>query len=46
MKRQPLLNIFVHNVDWKETVHAIEDMIKKVKPSYVVEVNVDVLLNI
>lgn len=46
MKRQPLLNIFVHNVDWKETVHAIEDMIKKGKPSYVVEVNVDVLLKI
>jgi N-acetylglucosaminyldiphosphoundecaprenol N-acetyl-beta-D-mannosaminyltransferase len=46
MKKQSLLNIFVNNVDWEETVQAIDEMIAAGKPSYIVEINVDVLLKI
>ena len=46
MKKQSLLNIFVNNVDWEETVQAIDEMVAAGKPSYIVEINVDVLLKI
>lgn len=44
MEKQPLLNTFVNNVDMDETVHFIEELIKKDKKSYVVAINVDVVM--
>lgn len=46
MEKQPLLNTFVNNVDMDETLSAIEDMIHSNKKSYVVAVNVDVIMKI
>lgn len=46
MRKQPLLNTFVNNLDMDETVHIIEDIIKKKKRAYTVAVNVDVIMKI
>lgn len=46
MKKQPLLNTYVNNVDMKETVSAIETMIKDGGKHYVVAINVDVVMKI
>jgi len=44
MVKQPLLNTFVNNVSWEETLQEIDDLIQKDSPSYITEINVDVLL--
>lgn len=46
MEKQPLLNTYVNNVDMKETVGAIETMIKDGGKHYVVAINVDVVMKI
>ena len=46
MKKQPLLNTFVNNVDMEETLYAIDTMIASGKKSYVVAINVDVVMKI
>lgn len=46
MRKQRLLNTFVNNVNWSETIQAIDDLIERGEPSYIVEVNVDVILKI
>jgi N-acetylglucosaminyldiphosphoundecaprenol N-acetyl-beta-D-mannosaminyltransferase len=46
MKKQPLLNTFVNNVSMNETIQAIEGMIAEKKKSYIVAINVDVVLKI
>ena len=46
MEKQPLLNTYVNNVSMDETVQAIEDMIAAKKKSYVVAINVDVVMKI
>ena len=44
MEKQPLLNTYVNNVDWEEVLEIIGRMAAGDKPSYIVEVNVDVLV--
>lgn len=46
MKRIRLLNTCVDNISMKETTDAIEEMIKANKKSYVVAINVDVIIKI
>ena len=46
MKKQPLLNTYVNNVDMRETIDEIERMITSEKKSYVVAINVDVVMKI
>lgn len=46
MEKQPLLNTYVNNVSMAETVHEIERMIREKKKSYIVAINVDVVLKI
>lgn len=46
MKKQPLLNTYVNNVDMQETVAAIESMIEDGGKHYVVPINVDVVMKI
>lgn len=46
MKKQPLLNTFVNNVDMREALSAIDTMITSEKKSYVVAINVDVVMKI
>lgn len=46
MKKQPLLNTYVNNVDMNETLSEIEKMIAYKKKSYVVAINVDVIMKI
>lgn len=46
MKKQPLLNTYVNSVDMNETLSAIDDMIASGKKSYVVAINVDVVMKI
>lgn len=46
MEKQPLLNTYVNNVDMKETVHAIDNMIATGKKGYVVAINIDVVMKI
>ena len=46
MKKQPLLNTFVNNVTMEETMSAIDTMIESGKKSYVVAINVDVVMKI
>lgn len=42
MEKQKLLNVDVNNLNLAETIHAVERLIEKGTPSYLVEVNVDV----
>ena len=44
MEKQPLLNTFVNNVDMQETIGSIEAMIAEKRKSYVVAINVDVVM--
>lgn len=44
MKKQPLLNTYVNNLDFEEVVQAVEQLIESGKPSYLAEINVDVIL--
>jgi len=46
MDKQPLLNTYVNNVSMMETVHEIERMIHEKQKSYIVAINVDVVLKI
>lgn len=46
MKKQPLLNTYVNNMDMGEVVQTIEALIKGNEKSYVVAVNVDVIMKI
>lgn len=46
MKKQPLLNTFVNNVDMNEVLSAIDEMVSSQKKSYVVAINVDVVMKI
>lgn len=46
MEKQALLNTFVSNVTMKETVKQIEQFISEKKKSYVVAINVDVIIKI
>ena len=46
MEKQPLLNTCVNNVNMDEAIQAIEDMIASEKKSYIVAINVDVVMKI
>lgn len=46
MKKQPLLNTYVNNFDMSEALDAIESLIESGKKSYVVAINVDVVIKI
>lgn len=46
MKKQPLLNTYVNNIDMSETITLIEQMIAGNKKAYVVAINVDVVIKI
>lgn len=46
MQKQPLLNTYVNNLDMKETIHEIDKMIVSGKKSYIVPINVDVVMKI
>lgn len=46
MEKQPLLNTYVNNMDMAEVVRTIEEMISAEKNSYVVPINVDVVMKI
>ena len=46
MEKQAFLNTYVNNVSMKETVKSIENMIESNKKSYIVAVNVDVIMKI
>ena len=46
MKKQPLLNTYVNNVDMNETLSAIDKMIALGNKSYIVAINVDVVMKI
>ena len=44
MKKQPLLNTYVNNVDIDEALRAIDGLIESKKKSYIVAINVDVVM--
>lgn len=44
MNKQPLLNTYIDNLDWEEVLGTIDRMIAEGKPSYIVEINTDVLI--
>ena len=46
MKKQPLLNTFVNNLDMAETLNSFEQMVENNDKSYVVAINVDVIIKI
>ena len=46
MEKQALLNTYINNLTMQETVEAIEQMIAANKKSYVVAINVDVVMKI
>lgn len=46
LKKQPLLNTYINNLSMDETIDAIEKMIVSDKKSYVVAINVDVVMKI
>ena len=46
MGKQALLNTYINNVTMPETIAAIEQMIVDDKKSYVVAINVDVVMKI
>lgn len=46
MEKQPLLNTYVNNLDMAEAMKAIEELIAAGKNSYIVPINVDVVMKI
>jgi N-acetylglucosaminyldiphosphoundecaprenol N-acetyl-beta-D-mannosaminyltransferase len=46
MKKQPLLNTYVNNLSMAETIKGIESFIEEKKKSYIVAINVDVVMQI
>ena len=43
-KKQPLLNTYVNNVNMTETIELIDELLEAKKKSYVLAVNVDVIM--
>ena len=39
LKKQPLLNTFVNNMDMEETIQTIDSFIQQKKRSYIVAIN-------
>ena len=46
MEKQPLLNTYVNNVSMSEAIQEIEKLIVQKKKSYIVPINVDVVVKI
>lgn len=46
MEKQSLLNTYINNMDMNETIYTIENMITTKKKSYIVPINVDVVVKI
>ena len=46
LQKQPLLNTSVNNVSMDETIQAIDTFIQQKKRSYIVAINVDVVMKI
>ena len=46
MQKQQLLNTYVNNLTMSETIDAVEELIKSEKKSYVVAINVDIVIKI
>ena len=46
MQKQLLLNTYVNNLTMSETIDAVEELIKSEKKSYIVAINVDVVIKI
>ena len=46
MEKQKLLNTYVNNLDMSETINNIEQLINNEKKSYIVAINVDVVMKI
>ena len=46
MKKQPLLNTYINNMDMDETIDAIETMLDGEGKNYIVPINVDVVMKI
>lgn len=46
MEKQPLLNTYVNNMNMRETIQTIEKLITAEKNSYVIPINVDVVMKI
>ena len=46
MEKQPLLNTYINSLNIHETINAIESIIQKKKKSYIVPINVDVVIKI
>ena len=46
MKKQPFLNTYANNVTLEETIQQIENFISIGVPSYIVAINVDVVIKI
>lgn len=46
MEKQALLNTYVNNIDMKETVHVIDEMIATNKKGYIIPINVDVVMKV
>lgn len=46
MDKQPLLNTYVSNINMNEAIQTIEEMIVSEKKSYIVAINVDVVIKI
>ena len=44
MEKQRLLNTYVNNMDMNEAIYTIEKMIKDKKKSYVIPINVDMVV--
>ena len=46
MRKQPLLNTFVNNVNMNETLQQICNLVEEKRKSYIVAINVDVVMKI
>lgn len=46
MTKQPLLNTFINNVSWEEALLEIDNLIQRSTPSYITEINIDVVLKL
>lgn len=46
MNKQPLLNTYVNNLNMQETLDAVEKLIRSENKSYIVAINVDVVIKI
>lgn len=46
MEKQPLLNTYVNNLNMDETLNTIKELIRNGKKSYIIPINVDVVIKI